>query len=67
MWTDYRQLFGESGADVDDRVAAFLSELDGPRLVRGGYRVLARVSGKWTLDRPFGQWRESPDGEIPAS
>ncbi|MGY6655007.1 histidine phosphatase family protein [Amycolatopsis sp. TRM77291] len=95
----YRLPFGESGADVDDRVAAFLSELaacgeDHPEtvlVVSHGltirllcrrlfgwsielfeslsnpktceYRVVERVDGKWTLDRPFLQWRDSPDGE----
>ncbi|AGM04492.1 histidine phosphatase family protein [Amycolatopsis keratiniphila] len=95
----YRLPFGESGADVDDRVAAFLSELascgeDHPEtvlVVSHGltirllcrrlfgwsielfeslsnpatceYRVVERVGDKWTLDRPFRQWRDSPDGE----
>ncbi|OXM43526.1 histidine phosphatase family protein [Amycolatopsis alba] len=95
----YRLPFGESGADVDDRVAAFLSELaagdeDHPEtvlVVSHGltirllcrrlfgwsielfeslsnpttceYRVVERVNGNWALDRPFRQWRDSPDGE----
>ncbi|MFC9253685.1 histidine phosphatase family protein [Amycolatopsis thailandensis] len=95
----YRLPFGESGADVDDRVAAFLSELaacgeDHPEtvlIVSHGltirllcrrlfgwsielfeslsnpttceYRVVERMGDKWTLDRPFRQWRDSPDGE----
>jgi broad specificity phosphatase PhoE len=94
----YRLPFGESGADVDDRVAAFLSDLratghDHPatvvivshgltirllcRRVFGWsvelfeslsnldtceYRIVEHVSGEWTLDRPFRQWRLSPDG-----
>ncbi|MEV4054590.1 phosphoglycerate mutase family protein [Amycolatopsis sp. NPDC049688] len=95
----YRLPFGESGADVDDRVAAFLSDLrqrdethpDTVLIVSHGltlrllcrrlfgwsielfeslsnpatceHRVLTESAGKWTLDRPFAQWRESPDGE----
>lgn len=95
----YRLPFGESGADVDDRVAAFLSELaacgeDHPKtvlVVSHGltirllcrrlfgwsielfeslsnpstceYRVVERKNGEWTLDRPFRQWRDSPDGD----
>ncbi len=95
----YRLPFGESGADVDDRVAAFLSDLrlrDGSHpetvlIVSHGltlrllcrrlfgwsielfeslsnpgtceYRVLEEQDGKWSLDRPFAQWRNSPDGE----
>ncbi|WP_394841915.1 histidine phosphatase family protein [Pendulispora brunnea] len=99
----FRLPLGESGADVDDRVAAFLSELwlaradsRHPRtvlIVSHGltirllcrrlfswsvelfesltnlkpceYRVLRRVSDErdgWQLDRPFEQWRDSPDG-----
>lgn len=27
------------------------------------YRVLDEQDGKWALDRPFAQWRDSPDGE----
>lgn len=95
----YRLPFGESGADVDDRVAAFLSELAtrGERhpetvlIVSHGltirllcrrlfgwsidlfeslsnletceYRVVEGDGDKWALDRPFGQWRDSPDGK----
>ena len=95
----YRLPFGESGADVDDRVAAFLSDLrlrdeshpETVLIVSHGltlrllcrrlfgwsielfeslsnpatceYRVLSESDGKWTLDRPFAQWRDSPDGE----
>jgi broad specificity phosphatase PhoE len=95
----YRLPFGESGADVDDRVAAFLSDLrlrdaehpDTVLIVSHGltlrllcrrlfgwsielfeslsnpgtceYRVLDEQDGKWSLDRPFAQWRDSPDGE----
>ncbi|MET7998559.1 histidine phosphatase family protein [Amycolatopsis sp. NPDC005232] len=95
----YRLPFGESGADVDDRVAGFLAELlhsggTHPRsvlIVSHGltlrllcrrlfgwsvdlfeslsnlrtceHRVLEHDGDKWSLDRPFGQWRESPDGE----
>ncbi|WP_394831244.1 histidine phosphatase family protein [Pendulispora rubella] len=99
----FRLPLGESGADVDDRVAAFLSELwlagadsSHPRtvlIVSHGltirllcrrlfswsvelfesltnlktceYRVLRREDdrrGAWQLDRPFEQWRDSPDG-----
>ncbi|WP_215542951.1 histidine phosphatase family protein [Amycolatopsis sp. CA-230715] len=94
----YRLPFGESGADVDDRVAAFLSELEAhadshPRtvlVVSHGLtirllcrrvfawsidlfeslsnpdtcevRTLTTDGGGWKLDRPFAQWRESPDG-----
>jgi broad specificity phosphatase PhoE len=96
---------GESGADVDDRLAAFLGELelhmrkdpDHPRTVlvvshgltirllcrrlfswsvelfeslsnldTCGYRVLDHDGTGWTLDRPFEQWRNSPDGETQA-
>ena len=98
----YRLPFGESGADVDDRVAAFLSELDlrrpdplHPRsvlVVSHGltirllcrrlfgwsielfeslsnlgtceHRVVELVDGRWKLDRPFRQWRDSPDGAV---
>ncbi|UJW32368.1 histidine phosphatase family protein [Saccharothrix sp. AJ9571] len=98
----YRLPFGESGADVDDRVAAFLSELESRRadplhprtvlVVSHGltirllcrrlfgwsielfeslsnpatceYRVVERVDGRWKLDRPFQQWRDSPDGAV---
>jgi len=95
----YRLPLGESGADVDDRVAAFLSDLrhrdeDHPEtvlIVSHGltlrllcrrlfgwsielfeslsnprtceYRVVDEQDGKWTLDRPFVQWRDSPDGD----
>lgn len=94
----YRLPFGESGADVDDRVAGFLSDLgymkdEHPRtvvIVSHGltlrllcrrmfgwsvdlfeslsnlstceYRVVEQVDGVWKLDRPFRQWRDSPDG-----
>lgn len=95
----YRLPYGESGADVDDRVAGFLADLsrsgeDHPGtvlIVSHGltlrllcrrlfgwsvelfeslsnphtceYRVLESDGRKWRLDRPFAQWRESPDGE----
>ncbi|MCE7008835.1 histidine phosphatase family protein [Kibdelosporangium philippinense] len=97
----YRLAHGESGADVDDRVAAFLAELkdrmkedlDHPDivlLVTHGLtmrllcrrvfswsidlfeslsnpnqvepRILTLHNGTWSLDRPFPQWRPSPDG-----
>ncbi|WP_344419109.1 histidine phosphatase family protein [Amycolatopsis minnesotensis] len=94
----YRLPFGESGADVDDRVAAFLSELEAhavshPRTVlvishgltirllcrrvfawsvdlfeslsnpdTCEFRTLTGDGDGWKLDRPFVQWRESPDG-----
>ncbi|ALG06433.1 histidine phosphatase family protein [Kibdelosporangium phytohabitans] len=97
----YRLAHGESGADVDDRVAAFLAELkdrmkedhdhpDTVLLVTHGLtmrllcrrvfswsidlfeslsnpnqvdpRILTLSHGMWTLDRPFPQWRPSPDG-----
>lgn len=97
----YRLAHGESGADVDDRVASFLGELERrvradpahPRtalIVSHGltvrllcrrlfswsvelfeslsnpphcdHRVLTRGADGWALDRPFAQWRESPDG-----
>ncbi|MEU4800859.1 histidine phosphatase family protein [Actinosynnema sp. NPDC023587] len=92
---------GESGADVDDRLAGFLVDLetrmahdDHPStalLVSHGltirllcrrlfgwsielfeslsnletceHRVLTREGTRWSLDRPFDQWRDSPDGE----
>jgi len=92
---------GESGADVDDRPAAFLTDLearaerpdhpDSVLVVSHGltirllcrrlfgwsvelfeslsnlrtceHRVLTRDGGRWTLDRPFAQWRDSPDGD----
>ncbi|WP_091453000.1 histidine phosphatase family protein [Actinokineospora iranica] len=99
----YRLAHGESGADVDDRVASFLTELeqrvendpghpDTALVVSHGltmrllcrrmfawsielfeslsnpphcdHRVLTYAAGRWTLDRPFSQWRESPDGAI---
>ncbi|GAA1261777.1 histidine phosphatase family protein [Saccharothrix xinjiangensis] len=92
---------GESGADVDDRLAAFLTDLEA-RMREPGHpatalvvshgltirllcrrlfgwsielfeslsnldtcedRVLANAGGEWRLDRPFDQWRASPDGE----
>ncbi len=92
---------GESGADVDDRLAAFLVDLEG-RMVGNGHpdtvlvvshgltirllcrrlfgwsielfeslsnletcehRVLTFAGGRWSLDRPFAQWRDSPDGD----
>lgn len=96
----YRMANGESGADVDDRVASFLADLrvamrddDRPNIaliVSHGltmrllcrrlfgwsialfeslsnpdtcaYRVLSDDDGRWTLDRPFAQWRAAPDG-----
>ncbi|GAA3432394.1 histidine phosphatase family protein [Kutzneria kofuensis] len=98
----YRLPHGESGADVDDRVASFLAELELRMLQQAShpttvlvvshglamrllcrrlfswsielfeslsnpghceYRVLERAAdGEWTIDRPFGQWRQSPDG-----
>ncbi|MBP2321027.1 broad specificity phosphatase PhoE [Kibdelosporangium banguiense] len=97
----YRLAHGESGADVDDRVAAFLAELkervreDAAHpstllLVTHGLtmrllcrrvfswsidlfeslsnpnqvepRILTLQDKKWSLDRPFPQWRPSPDG-----
>jgi broad specificity phosphatase PhoE len=97
----YRLAHGESGADVDDRVASFLAELeqrveedpahpDTALVVSHGltmrllcrrmfswsialfeslsnpdhcdYRVLSCHGRQWTLDRPFEQWRVSPDG-----
>lgn len=93
----YRFERGESGADVDDRVAAFVAELEQRTphpattllvthglamrlLVRrvfgwsvdlfeslsnpepGEHRVLELTGGRWTLDRPFAQWRDSRDG-----
>jgi len=96
----YRLAHGESGADVDDRVASFLNELeqrvendpthpDTALVVTHGltmrllcrrmfswsidlfeslsnpehcaHRILTYSAGRWTLDRPFTQWRESPD------
>jgi broad specificity phosphatase PhoE len=97
----YRLAHGESGADVDDRVAAFINELrdrmrtdpEHPEtvlLVTHGLtmrllcrrvfswsvdlfeslsnpgqcepRILSLHGNLWTLDRPFAQWRPSPDG-----
>nr|WP_042190454.1 histidine phosphatase family protein [Kibdelosporangium sp. MJ126-NF4]CEL19351.1 expressed protein [Kibdelosporangium sp. MJ126-NF4]CTQ94850.1 expressed protein [Kibdelosporangium sp. MJ126-NF4] len=97
----YRLAHGESGADVDDRVAAFLTELrdrmrEDPEhpetvlLVTHGLtmrllcrrvfswsvdlfeslsnphqvdpRILTLTGRTWSLDRPFPQWRPSPDG-----
>jgi broad specificity phosphatase PhoE len=97
----YRLAHGESGADVDDRVASFLAELaqrvevdpahpDTALVVSHGltmrllcrrmfswsialfeslsnpdwcdYRVLSFDGLHWKLDRPFEQWRDSPDG-----
>ncbi|KAA2252136.1 histidine phosphatase family protein [Solihabitans fulvus] len=97
----YRLPLGESGADVDDRLASFLGELH-PKLLGDpkhprtvlmvshgltirllcrrllswsielfeslsnldscGHRVLEYTEEGWRLDRPFDQWRESPDG-----
>ncbi|MDQ2584583.1 MULTISPECIES: histidine phosphatase family protein [Saccharothrix] len=92
---------GESGADVDDRLAAFLTDLEtrmgAPEhpetalVVSHGLtirllcrrlfgwsielfeslsnpntceeRVLWHDGAAWRLDRPFEQWRTSPDGE----
>lgn len=97
----YRLAHGESGADVDDRVASFLAELeqrvevdpahpDTALVVSHGltmrllcrrmfswsialfeslsnpdccdYRILSFDGLRWKLDRPFEQWRDSPDG-----
>jgi broad specificity phosphatase PhoE len=97
----YRLAHGESGADVDDRVAAFINELrdrmrtdpghpDTVLLVTHGLtmrllcrrifswsvdlfeslsnpgqcesRILSLHGNQWSLDRPFAQWRPSPDG-----
>jgi broad specificity phosphatase PhoE len=97
----YRLAHGESGADVDDRVASFLDELerrveldphhpDTALVVSHGLtmrllcrrmfawsidlfeslsnpghcdlRVLDYDGRSWKLDRPFEQWRDSPDG-----
>ena len=103
----YRLAHGESGADVDERVASFLSELelrvradpghpDTALVVSHGltmrllcrrmfgwsvalfeslsnpghceHRVLTLAGSGWRLDRPFQQWRDSPDGttQLPA-
>jgi broad specificity phosphatase PhoE len=97
----YRLAHGESGADVDDRVASFLSELeqrvetdpdhpDTALVISHGLtmrllcrrmfswsialfeslsnpdhcalRILSHDGKRWCLDRPFEQWRDSPDG-----
>jgi broad specificity phosphatase PhoE len=97
----YRLAHGESGADVDDRVASFLSELeqrvekdpdhpDTALVISHGLtmrllcrrmfswsialfeslsnpdhcalRILNHDGKSWRLDRPFEQWRDSPDG-----
>jgi broad specificity phosphatase PhoE len=97
----YRLAHGESGADVDDRVASFLSELeqrvekdsdhpDTALVISHGLtmrllcrrmfswsialfeslsnpdhcalRILNYDGKRWCLDRPFEQWRDSPDG-----
>jgi len=97
----YRLAHGESGADVDDRVASFLTELekrvesdpehpDTALVVSHGltmrllcrrmfswsielfeslsnpphcdHRILTYTDGRWRLNRPFEQWRDSPDG-----
>ena len=102
----YRLSHGESGADVDDRVASFLNELelriakdpahpDSVLVVSHGlttrllcrrlfawsidlfeslsnpehceFRVLAHDGDRWRLDRPFDQWRDSPDGSTQLS
>ncbi|NUT47442.1 MAG: histidine phosphatase family protein [Saccharothrix sp.] len=93
---------GESGADVDDRLAAFLTDLetrmrdathpDTALVVSHGltirllcrrllgwsvelfeslsnletceHRVLTHDGVRWRLDRPFDQWRASPDGDV---
>jgi broad specificity phosphatase PhoE len=82
---------GESGADVDDRVAAFLDGLQvrlhedetHPKTVlivshdwsielfeslsnvdTCENRVLDHDGTGWKLDRPFVQWRDSPDGTV---
>ncbi|MET1073334.1 MAG: histidine phosphatase family protein [Umezawaea sp.] len=96
---------GESGADVDDRLAAFLGELELRMRAEEGHprtvlvvshgltirllcrrlfswsvelfeslsnldtceaRVLDHDGTGWLLDRPFTQWRDSPDGETQA-
>ncbi|ROP38621.1 broad specificity phosphatase PhoE [Saccharothrix texasensis] len=92
---------GESGADVDDRLAAFLTDLETrmrdpahpatalvvshgltirllcrrlfgwsielfeslSNLETCEHRVLTHDGSQWRLDRPFDQWRASPDGE----
>ncbi|MPZ83312.1 MAG: histidine phosphatase family protein [Actinophytocola sp.] len=97
----YRLEHGESGADVDDRVASFLNELE-LRIAKDArhpstvlvvshgltmrllcrrmfswsidlfeslsnpehcaFRRLEHDGDRWHLDRPFDQWRDSPDG-----
>ncbi|HWM06957.1 MAG TPA: histidine phosphatase family protein [Actinophytocola sp.] len=97
----YRLAHGESGADVDDRVASFLNELEA-RIAKDpahpstvlvvshgltmrllcrrlfswsidlfeslsnpehcAHRLLEHDGEAWHLDRPFEQWRDSPDG-----
>ncbi|GAA3846889.1 histidine phosphatase family protein [Saccharothrix violaceirubra] len=95
---------GESGADVDDRLAAFLADLE-TRMADPAHpstalvvshgltirllcrrlfgwsielfeslsnldtcedRVLSHDGTRWHLDRPFTQWRHSPDDEVQA-
>ena len=102
----YRLSHGESGADVDDRVASFLNELeqriakdpahpDTVLVVSHGltmrllcrrlfawsidlfeslsnpehcaHRLLDHDGERWHLDRPFEQWRDSPDGSTQSS
>lgn len=97
----YRLEHGESGADVDDRVASFLNDLElriakdtqhpstvlvvshgltmrllcrrmfswsidlFESLSNPGHcavRLLEHDGDRWHLDRPFEQWRDSPDG-----
>lgn len=97
----YRLPHGESGADVDDRVASFMNELElriakdhsHPNTVlvvshgltmrllcrrmfswsidlfeslsnpeHCAIRVLDYDGARWHLNKPFEQWRESPDG-----
>ncbi|MGI5128971.1 histidine phosphatase family protein [Pseudonocardia sp. CA-107938] len=99
----YRLAHGESGADVDDRVASFVDQLEHrvaedphhpdtallvshglttrllcrrvfswsvelfESLSNPGYcalHVLTSENGSWRLDRPFDQWRPSPDGTV---
>ena len=101
----YRLPHGESGADVDDRVASFLNNLeiriakdqshpDTVLVVSHGLtmrllcrrmfswsidlfeslsnpehcavRILDHDGSRWRLDRPFEQWRDSPDGTTQA-
>ena len=102
----YRLSHGESGADVDDRVASFFNELelriakdpthpDSVLIVSHGlttrllcrrlfawsidlfeslsnpehceFRTLEHDGDRWLLDRPFDQWRDSPDGSTQLS